>query len=143
VGKTLVNNVASLNLIMRKTLIEMGLNLADLTPVDDTFHSVILGQSSTPIGRIHMEVSCGSRDNKRREMFEVASFDISYNYILRRPFPLKFMSVIHITYATMKMPGLKGDITIKAYQRDALVCENDSLLHASRFGYKCNTYFCE
>jgi hypothetical protein len=109
VGKTLVNNVASLNLIMRKTLIEMGLNLADLTPVHDISYN----------------------------------FDISYNYILRRPFPLKFMSVIHITYATMKMPGLKGDVTIKAYQRDALVCENDSLLHASRFGYKCNTYFCE
>jgi hypothetical protein len=43
VAKTLINNGASLNVIMRKTFIEMGLNLKDLTPVHDTFHGVILG----------------------------------------------------------------------------------------------------
>jgi hypothetical protein len=87
VAKTLIDNGASLNLIMRKTFIEMSLNLADLTPVHDTFHDVIPGQSSTPIGRIDLEVSCGSGDNKRKEMliFEVASFDIGYNCILGRP----------------------------------------------------------
>jgi hypothetical protein len=87
VAKTLIDNGASLNLIMGKTFIEMSLNLADLTPVHDTFHDVIPGQSSTPIGRIDLEVSCGSGDNKRKEMliFEVASFDIRYNCILGRP----------------------------------------------------------
>jgi hypothetical protein len=87
VAKTLIDNGASLNLIMGKTFIEMSLNLADLTPVHDTFHDVIPGQSSTPIGRIDLEVSCGSGDNKRKEMliFEVASFDIGYNCILGRP----------------------------------------------------------
>jgi hypothetical protein len=39
--KTLIDNGTSLNLIMRKTIIEMGLNLKDLTPVHDTFHGVI------------------------------------------------------------------------------------------------------
>jgi hypothetical protein len=43
VAKTLIDNGASLNLIMRKTFIEMGLNLSDLVPVHDTFHGVILG----------------------------------------------------------------------------------------------------
>jgi hypothetical protein len=52
VAKTLVDNEASLNLITRKSFIEMGLNLADLTQVHDTFHVVIPGQSSTPIGCI-------------------------------------------------------------------------------------------
>jgi hypothetical protein len=77
VAKTLIDNGASLNLIMRKTFIEMGLNLKDLTPVHDTFHRVILGQLSTPIGHIDLEVSYGTEDNKRKEMltFE-ASFDI-------------------------------------------------------------------
>jgi hypothetical protein len=32
VAKTLIDNNASLNLIIRKTFIEMGLNLKDLTP---------------------------------------------------------------------------------------------------------------
>jgi hypothetical protein len=53
VAKTLVDNGASLNLIMRKTFNQMGLNLKDLTPVHDTFHGVIPGQSSTPIGHIY------------------------------------------------------------------------------------------
>jgi hypothetical protein len=43
VAKTLINNMASLNLIMRKTFIEMGLILKDLIPVHDMFHGVILG----------------------------------------------------------------------------------------------------
>jgi hypothetical protein len=46
--------------------------------------------------------------------FKVVSFDIGYNYILGRPFLLKFMVVIHTTYATMKMYVPKGVIAIKA-----------------------------
>jgi hypothetical protein len=41
VAKTLIDNGASLNLIIRKTFIKMCLNLNDLTPVHDTFHGVI------------------------------------------------------------------------------------------------------
>jgi hypothetical protein len=40
-AKMLIDNGASLNLIMQKTSIEMGLNLKDLTPVQDTFHKII------------------------------------------------------------------------------------------------------
>jgi hypothetical protein len=87
VAKMLIDNGASLNLIVRKTFIEMGLNLKGLIPVHDTFHGIIPGQSFAPIGRIDLEVSCGSGDNKRKEVltFEVARFDIEYNYILGRP----------------------------------------------------------
>jgi hypothetical protein len=118
VVNTLIDNGASLNLIMRKIFIDMGLNLVDLTLMHDTFNDVIPGQSSTPIGCIDLEASCGSRQNKRKEMlmFEVASFDIEYNCILRKPFLLKFMAVIRIAYATIKMPGSKGVITIKTDQ---------------------------
>jgi hypothetical protein len=124
--------------MMRKTFIEMGLNLAELTPMHDTFHGIISGQSSTPIGRIDLEVFCGSGENKRREMltFEVASFDIGYNYILGRHFLLKFMVVIHTVYTTIKMPGPKGVITLKSNQRDALACENAALTHARRLDEK-------
>jgi hypothetical protein len=138
VAKTLIDNWASLNLIMRKTFIEMGLHLADLTPMHDTFHGVTPGQLSTPIRRIDLEVSCGSGDNKCREIltFEVTSFNIGYNCIPGRPFLLKFMAVIHTANATMKMPGPKGVITIKADQRDTLACKNASVSHVGRFGDK-------
>jgi hypothetical protein len=138
VAKTLIDSGASLNLMMRKTFIEMGLKLSDLTPVYDTFHGIILGQVSTPIGRIDLEVSCGRGENKRREMltFEIASFNIGYNYILGRPFLLRFMTVIHTVYATIKMPGLRGVITLTSDQCDALACENAALPHAGRFSKK-------
>jgi hypothetical protein len=98
----------------------------------DTFHRIIPGQSSTPIVRIDLEVSCGTRENKRREMlaFEVASFDMRYNCILGRPFHLKFVSVIHTAYTTIKMLGPKGIIILGSDQRDALACENITLTHA-------------
>jgi hypothetical protein len=97
VAMTPVDNEAPLNLIMRKIFIKMGLNLKDLALVHDTFHGVILGQLSIPIGRIDLEVCCGTGDNKRKEklMFEVSSFDIGYNCILGRSFLLKFIAVIH------------------------------------------------
>jgi hypothetical protein len=112
VAKTLIDNGVSLNLIMRKSFIKMGLNLKDLTLVQNMFHGTIPGQSSTPVGRIDLEVSCGLGDNKRKKVltFEVASFNIGYNCILGRPFLLKFMAVIHTTYATLKMHGPKGVI---------------------------------
>jgi hypothetical protein len=68
--------------------------------------------------------------------FKVASFDINNNCILRRPFPLISMVVIHTAYAIMKVPGLKGVITINADQLDALACENALLLHVGRFSDK-------
>jgi hypothetical protein len=111
--------------MMRKTFIEMGLDLAKLTPMHDTFHGIILGQSSTFIGRIDLEMSCGIGENKRREMltFEVAIFDIEYN-------------CIHTAYATIKMSGPKDIIILKSDQRNALACENAALTHAGWFGEK-------
>jgi hypothetical protein len=43
VAKTLIDSGASLNLIMRKTFIDMGLYLSDPTPMHDMFHGIIPG----------------------------------------------------------------------------------------------------
>jgi hypothetical protein len=138
VARTLIDSGASLNLMMRNTFIEMSLNLSDLTPVHDTFHGIIPEQSSTPIAHIDLEVSCETGENKRREMLtiEVASFNIGYNCILGMPFLFIFMAVIHTAYATIKMSGPKGVITLKSDQRDTLVCENTALTHAAKFSEK-------
>jgi hypothetical protein len=68
--------------------------------------------------------------------FEVASFDIGYNYILGRHVLLKFMAVIHTAYDTIKMSGPKGIIVLKSDQHDALACENTVLTHAGQFDEK-------
>jgi hypothetical protein len=134
----LIDSGASLNLMMRKIFIEMDLNLGELTHMYDTFHGIIPGQSSTPIGCIDLEVSYGIGENKRREMltFKVTSFDIGYNCILGRSFLLNFMVVVHTAYATIKMLGPKGVISLKSDQRDALACENTTLTYARWFGEK-------
>jgi hypothetical protein len=49
---------------------------------------------------------------------------------------LKFMAVIYTAYATIKMPGPRGVITLKSDQCDALACENAALAHAGKFGEK-------
>jgi hypothetical protein len=76
------------------------------------------------------------RTSAGRLTFEVASFNIGYNCILGRPFLLRFMAVIHTAYATIKMSGLRGVITLKSDQRDALACENAALTHTRRFDEK-------
>jgi hypothetical protein len=138
VAKTMIDNGASLNLLMRRTFIEMGLSLADLTPVQDTFHGIIPGQSSMPVGRIDLEVSYGLGENKHREIltFEVASFDIGHNCILGRPFFLKFMTVIQTAYAIIKMPGPRGIITLMSDHRDTIACESVALTQAGKFSNK-------
>jgi hypothetical protein len=80
----------------------------------------------------------GTGENKYMEMltFKVANFDIGYNCIMRRHFLLKFMVVIHTAYATIKMPGPKDIIILKSDHRDALACENASLIHTGWFGEK-------
>jgi hypothetical protein len=46
------------------------------------------------------------------------------------------MTVIHTTYATLKMSGPKGVLTIKVGQRDALAYENATSTHVGRFDEK-------
>jgi hypothetical protein len=67
-------------------------------------------------------------------VFLLAVWDIEYNCILGRPFLLKFMAIIHTTYATIKMPDPKGIITIMSNQCNTLACENVALSHAGWFG---------
>jgi hypothetical protein len=70
VAKILIDNGASFNFIMRKTFIEMGLNLKDLSSVYDTFHGIIPGQSLMSVICIDLEVSCGAGDNMRKDVTE-------------------------------------------------------------------------
>jgi hypothetical protein len=46
------------------------------------------------------------------------------------------MAVIHTAYATIKMPGPKGVITLRSDHRDAVTCENTALTHVGKFSNK-------
>jgi hypothetical protein len=124
VAKTLIDSGASLNLMMRKTFIEMGLNLADMTPSS----GLSLGSRPLPSGALTWMslVECGTTSLREMLTFEVASFDIGYTCILGRPFLLKFIAVVQTAYAIIKMPGPKGIITLNSNQHDTQVAEEQS-----------------
>jgi hypothetical protein len=96
---------------------------------------VIPRASSTPLGKINLMAVCAVGENKHREIlkFEVADFDIDNNCILGRPFLIKFMAVIHSTYAYMKMSRSKGIISIPLDPKDVLTYDVSSLEIAARF----------
>jgi hypothetical protein len=58
---------------------------------------------------------------------EAADFELSYNCMLERPFLIEFISVIHTTYALMKILGPKRVISIHSDLKDSFSCDMNSL----------------
>ena len=68
-----------------------------------------------PLGQIDLPITFGDPTNYRTKTltFEVVGFQGTYHAILGRPYYAKFMAVPNYTYLKLKMPGLKGIITIE------------------------------
>jgi hypothetical protein len=79
-----------------------------------SFHGIVPGGASYPIGKIELEVCFGNSNNYRREKLEFEVMDCSsqYHAILGRPAFAKFMAVPHYVYLKLKIPGPKGTITV-------------------------------
>jgi hypothetical protein len=88
VTKTLIDNGSFLNLIMRHTYLEIKVPLC-LHYSRSTRHFTAI-----PLDKIDLMIY-GVENNMRRETltFKVADFNLGYNYILGRPFLIKFMAV--------------------------------------------------
>jgi len=88
--------------------------LTKLVPSDQAFYGIIPGAGSTPVGKVTLPVTFGTRDNYRMEpiIFEVASFKTLYHAILGRPALAKFMAIPNHTYLLLKMLALNGVLSI-------------------------------
>ncbi|XP_020199884.1 uncharacterized protein [Aegilops tauschii subsp. strangulata] len=93
------------------------------------FHGIVPGLSCSPIGRIRLDVLLGTSDHFRREplWFEVVDLSSVYHVLLGRPALTKVMAVPHYAYMKMKLPGLKGLITITGDYRKSLECARDGV----------------
>ena len=78
-----------------------------------------------PLGQIDLPVTFGTQRNFRTETltFEVVGFPGTYHAILGRPAYAKFMVVPNYTYLKLKIPGLKGIITVGTSFQHAYECD--------------------
>jgi hypothetical protein len=131
-SKVLMDGGSSLNIQYAHTLRLLGIGLDQLRPSTTLFHGVAPGKSVQPLGQIDLPVWFGTPDNFRKETltFEVVGFRGAYHTILRRPCYAKFMAVPNYTYLKMKIPGLKGVITVGSSIEHAFDCDVECMEHA-------------
>jgi hypothetical protein len=105
---------SSLNLIYADTLQKIKIPMNDLLPIETSFHGIIPGKPTYPLGVIHLDVIFGTPVNFRKKKIEFEVFDwpSQYHTILGRPVFARFMAVPHYAYLKLRMPANIGPLTI-------------------------------
>jgi hypothetical protein len=114
-----------INVLYASTLEDMGIPWSQLRPSTAPFHRVVPRMEALPIGQIDLPVTFGDLQNFRTETltFKVVGFSGTYHAILRRPTYVKLMAVPNYTYLKLKIPGLKGIITVGTTYQHAFECD--------------------
>jgi hypothetical protein len=126
---------SGINLIYAKNLREMHISLEFLKPTNRSFHGIVPGSASYPLGRIALNICFRNRQNYRREKldFEVMDWPSQYHAILGRPAFSRFMAVPHYTYLVLKMSGPKRIITVKGSFELSDLCDKEFHKMAQNF----------
>jgi hypothetical protein len=118
-GKLLVDNGSSADIIFADAFDKMGLSKDLLQPPDTPLYG--FGRRVIhALGKVVLSVSFGTVQNARNEYlsFDVVEMYYPYNDILGRGFLNKFEVVIHQAYLCVKIPATQGVITIWGHQND-------------------------
>jgi hypothetical protein len=85
--KVFMDRGSSLNLIYADTLQTIKIPMNDLLPTETSFHRIVLGKPTYPLGVIHLDVIFGTLANFRKEKieFEVVDWPSQYHAILGQP----------------------------------------------------------
>jgi hypothetical protein len=128
-ARVLIDGGSALNIIFAKTLEDMDFDMTKLVPLDQAFYGIIPCAGSTPVGKVTLPVTFGTRDNYRTEsiIFEVAPFETSYHAILGRPALTKFMSIPNHTYVLLKMSAPNGVLSIRGDIQTSHSCETENI----------------
>ena len=112
--RVLMDGGSSLNLLYQDTVCKMGTNPSRIKPTKTTFKGVIPGVEAHCTGSITLEVVLGSPDNSGSEelIFDIVPSRSGYHAQLGRTAFARFNAVPHYAYLKLKMPGLRGVITI-------------------------------
>jgi hypothetical protein len=118
-GKLLVDNGSSTDIIFADVYNKMGLNQNLLQPPDTPLYG-FGGCVIHAIGKVSLPVSFDTVQNARIEYlsFNVVEMYYPYNGILGSGFLNKFEAIIHQAYFCVKIPAMQGVITIWGHQND-------------------------
>jgi hypothetical protein len=116
---------SGINVLYASTLDDMGIPRSQLWPSTASFHGVVPGMEALPIGQIDLPVTFGDLRNFHTETltFEVVGVSGTNHAILGRPAYAKFMVVPNYTYLKLKIPSLKGIITVGTTYQHAFECD--------------------
>jgi len=130
--KVLMDGGSSINILYYDTFRRMNLLDKDLKPFSTVFHGVVPGKSAYPVGKISLEVAFGDEHNYRVESlwFEMVKIKSPYHALFGRPAYAKFMARPCYVYLQLKMPGLKGTITVYGDRKTAMECEEGDAAYA-------------
>jgi hypothetical protein len=125
--KVFMDGRSNLNLIYADMLRKIKIPMNDLLPMKTTFHGIVLGKPTYPLGVIHLDVICGTPTNFRKEKieFEVVDWPSQYHAILGRPAFARFMAVPHYAYLKLWMPTNRGPLTISGSFARSKNCDKD------------------
>jgi hypothetical protein len=116
-----------LNLIYADTLRKIKIPMANLLPSETSFHGIVPGKPTYPLGVIHLDVIFGTPANFRKEKieFKVVDWPSKYHAILGRPVFARFMAVPHYAYLKLRMPDNRGPLTISGSFAHSENCDKD------------------
>jgi hypothetical protein len=119
IGKVLVDNGSSTDILFLKTFKKMNLSQHMLHQPEYPLQG-FGGKPIKPVGKISLPVSFGDLDNARTETFTFDVVDIYHPYlaIFGRGFMNKFDAVIRQQFLCMKIPAPKGIITVFGDQQE-------------------------
>jgi hypothetical protein len=120
IGKMLVDNESSADILFLKTFEKMNLSQHMLHPPEYPLQG-FGGKPIKPVGKVSLPVSFRDLDNARTETltFDVLEIYHPYLMIFGRGFMNKFDAVIRQQFLCMKIPAPKRVITMFSDQQEA------------------------
>jgi len=135
-SKVFMDGGSGINIIFADTLRKMNRSVENLQKSANTFHGIVPGKAVSPEGTIQLDVTFGVPSHFRTESieFEVVDWKSQYHAILGRPTFARFMAVPHYAYLKLKMPGLKGVITVTGNFQRSDSCDREFSKISETFG---------
>jgi hypothetical protein len=130
VGRVLVDNGSSADILIWQCFFAMGFKREDLQKVEHPLYG--FGNKRIEVlGKIDVNVTFGQDATMRAEVisFDVVDFSYPYNAIFDRHTINKFAAVIHQGYLLMKIPTAAGVISVYGSQEEAQRAERNTSVH--------------
>jgi hypothetical protein len=134
--KVFMDGGSSLNLIYADTLRKIKIPMDNLLPTETSFHGIVPGKPTYPLGAIHLDVIFSTPANFMKEKieFEVVDWPSQYHAILGRPAFARFIAVPHYAYLKLWMPANRGPLTISGSFARSENCNKDFNSMSHTFG---------